>query len=119
MHVNRQPPDIHKYRDDIDREMALFIERALEKDASKRINDWKEIRNLLKSRNRSQTIQVTEDDVVFLTRLKGSSYQDAAKIIRSLKDTLDSAGVEHEISIQREEDTEETMTIIAFNPDKM
>jgi serine/threonine protein kinase len=118
MHVNKRPPDIHSYRNDIDQDMALFIERALEKDASKRINGWKEIKKLLKSKNRSQTIKVTEDDVVFLTRLKGSSYKNAARIIRSLKDTLKAEGIEHEISIQREETTEDTMTIIAFNPDK-
>ena len=119
MHVNQRPPDIHNYRDNVDQEMALFIQQALEKDVSKRINDWKEIRKLLKPINRSKTIQVTEDDVVFLTRLKGSSYKNAAEIISALKDTVTSAGVEHEISIQREEATEETMTIIAVNPDKV
>ncbi len=44
MHVNQRSTDIHSYRNDIDQDMALFIERALEKDASKRINSWKHIK---------------------------------------------------------------------------
>lgn len=118
MHVNKPAPDIGKYRDDVDQDMALFIEKSLQKDVSKRISDWKEIRDLLKPKSRSQAIRVTEDEVVFLTRLKGASYKEAAQAINSLKEILDSSGIEHEIQIQREEATEETMTIIAINPDK-
>ncbi len=51
------------------------------------------LKKLLKSKNRSQNIQVTQDDVVFLTRPKGSSYKNAAGIIRSLKDTLQAEGI--------------------------
>lgn len=119
MHVNQSPPDIRNFCSDIDENLATFIDRALEKDVDRRISDWGEIKQLLKPTPRNQPIKVDQNEIVFLTRLQQSSYQDAAKVINMLKGFLDEAGIDYKISLEREEQTEETMSILAINPEDL
>ena len=116
MHLNESPPDIRKLCPDVDENLAVFIDQALEKDVEKRISDWGEINRLLKPTTGHQQIKVDQDEIVFLTRLQGSSYQDAAIIINKLKGMLDDRDMDYKISMEREETAEETMNIIALTP---
>ena len=116
MHLKESPPDIRKLCPEIDDNLASFIDQALEKDMDRRISDWGEIKHLLKPTTGSQQIKVDQDEIVFLTRLQGSSYGDAAKIINNLKSMLDDLDIDYKISMEREEAAEETMNIIALTP---
>ncbi len=116
MHLKESPPDIRKLCPEIDDNLASFIDQALEKDMDRRISDWGEIKHLLKPTTGSQQIKVDQDEIVFLTRLQGSSYGDAAKVINQLKGMLDDLDIDYKISMEREEAAEETMNIIALTP---
>lgn len=101
MHLNQQPPDIRNYRPDIDDDMVAFIEKSLEKDVDRRIHDWNLIKVLLKPGSRRDNIVLHEDDIVFVTRLHNTSYQQAALIIHAMKQQLEDAEIDHFIEMQK------------------
>jgi serine/threonine protein kinase len=119
MHVNQKPPDIRKLVPDIDDNLASFIEQALEKDVSHRISDWNEIKRLLSPTAGKQQVKVNHDEIVFLTRLQDASYQDVARVINKLKSVLEEIGLQYKINMEREDKSEETMSIIAINPNDL
>jgi serine/threonine protein kinase len=118
MHVRQKPPNIRNYCQGIDEDLAQFIDQALVKDVDKRISNWRTIKSLLKPGGRHDQLRVAQNEIVFVTRMVDSSYQDAAGVINSLKKVLEQTGIEHSINLLREDRGEDTMDLFPVNPDE-
>ncbi len=113
MHLNQEPPDIRKYRPEIDESFATFIDQALLKDPEQRISDWNDIKMLLQPATNIKPLKVDQNEAVLLARLQGVSYPDAAKVLEAFERILDDMNIEHELSLELEETAEDTMNFIA------
>lgn len=100
--VNQEPPDIKKYRPEIDNDLKQFIEKALIKDPEDRISEWKIIKLLLKPGADRDLKPVGNDEIAFITRIHNNSYQNVALIINKLKKVLEENNIEHGIEILKQ-----------------
>lgn len=101
MQVTQRPPDIRNYRSDIDDNFATFIQSALEKDVDKRLYDWPTIRELLKPIGKPSRIDLADDEVGLIIRLRDSSFQQQATLVKKLQNLLKEDNLEHTLEIQR------------------
>lgn len=99
MQVYESPPDIKKYRPEIDSDLKFFIEHALVKNPEERIYDWDMIKDLLKPVAKRDLPRVDSEEIAFVTRMQNSSYQKTATIIKKLREFMDEEGIDHEIEI--------------------
>ncbi|MCK5664878.1 MAG: protein kinase, partial [Thiotrichaceae bacterium] len=82
--VKESPPDIKKYRPEIDNDLKKFIDDSLIKDPKERISDWKIIKVLLRPGAKRDLSPVDNDEIAFVTRIHNNSYQNVAMIINKL-----------------------------------
>ncbi len=102
LQVNKVPPDIKKYRPEIDNDLRLFIERSLIKNPDDRISDWKLIKVLLKPGANRDLAPLDGDEIAFITRIQNGSYQKTAQIINKLRKMLEDDGVEHSFEVLKQ-----------------
>jgi len=103
-HLHEPPPDIRKWRPDIDHDMAKFIDQALTKDPQQRISNWKMIKIQLEPSATREQINPRDDEVTFITKMRCGSYQQAAKVINHLKKLMESDCIEFDIQLVRQPD---------------
>jgi len=105
--VKQSPPDIKKYRPEIDSDLKKFIDDSLIKDPKKRISDWKMIKTLLRPRAISDLPPVNKDEIAFITRIQNNSYQNVAMIVNKLIKIMDESDISHSVEILKQNSSDD------------
>ncbi len=105
--MKQSPPDIKKYRPEIDSDLKKFIDDSLIKDPKKRISDWKMIKTLLRPRAISDLPPVNKDEIAFITRIQNNSYQNVAMIVNKLIKIMDESDISHSVEILKQNSSDD------------
>ncbi len=92
-------PDISDICPEIDEKFAHFINKALEKDVSKRISDWDLILKLLKPVQTENTPKVKKNEVGIFIRLNNTPFKQTSSLLQYIEKYMESEGIDNGIEL--------------------